>query len=308
MIQIEIIEKFNTIFIKKDSIDSAVLIGSFGRKNQKPNSDVDYQLLVNESFSQNQFLKNIQLTFSHSLRYFIYLKQKNKWCFYLTEDYVLVEIFICNELSELNKYFLGSEITDVKNAIIFDRTENVESYLTKQIQNKRKDFKNNQESKVEALIIDFQNRFESCSNSHSRSDGYKFSVLYSHALNVVVKLIYLCEGGTEHDYMPPNFLTDYSYKLKLGIEDLGTMDMRFANFHKRKLLDLFEEYLPISIQKFKLKADEYQITNFLENIYSRDFFWNFRDVSKFNPKLKKGVIYRSAALCLYKNENSLRVI
>ncbi|WP_111709755.1 tyrosine-protein phosphatase [Lutibacter citreus] len=32
---------------------------------------------------------------------------------------------------------------------------------------------------------------------------------------------------------------------------------------------------------------------------------NFRDVSKYNPKLKKGIIYRSSALCLYKNESSL---
>lgn len=32
---------------------------------------------------------------------------------------------------------------------------------------------------------------------------------------------------------------------------------------------------------------------------------NFRDISKFNPQLKKGIIYRSSALCLYKNEPSL---
>jgi protein tyrosine/serine phosphatase len=83
------------------------------------------------------------------------------------------------------------------------------------------------------------------------------------------------------------------------------MDMRVANTHKRKLLDLFKKYLPISINKFNLKIDDVSIVNFLENIYVRDFFWNFRDVSKFNSKLKKGIIYRSSALCLYKNEPSL---
>lgn len=43
------------------------------------------------------------------------------------------------------------------------------------------------------------------------------------------------------------------------------------------------------------------------NHYHKDteIFKNFRDISKFNSKLKKGIIYRSSALCLYKNEPSL---
>ena len=36
-----------------------------------------------------------------------------------------------------------------------------------------------------------------------------------------------------------------------------------------------------------------------------DYFWNFRDISKFNPRLRKGLIYRSSALCLCKNEPEL---
>ncbi len=169
-------------------------------------------------------------------------------------------------------------------------------------QEKEKQFNETQKSKVEYLIPEFQNRFEACSNAHAKSDGYKFSVLFSHGLNAVVRLIYLCNGATEHDYMPPNFLTDYSYKLNLGVEELGTMDLRLANSHKRKLLDLFIKYLPIATKKFNIQTNENEITNFLENIYKRDFFWNFRDISKFNSKIKKGVIFRSSALCLYNKE------
>jgi protein tyrosine/serine phosphatase/predicted nucleotidyltransferase len=305
MIQRKLIGKFNTIFKANSNINSTTLIGSFGRNTPKANSDIDYQILVNESFNQEQFLKEIKTLFSNDLKHFIYLKQKNKWCFYLTDNYIVTEVFVCNELFELNKYFLGSEITEPKNSIVFDKTNSVELHLIEQIESKSKEIEKEQKSKVEALIIDFQNRFESCSSAHSKSDGYKFNVVYSHAINVVVKMVYLCEGGTEHDYMPPNFLTDYGYNLKLGIEDLGTMDMRLANTHKRKLLDLFKKYLPISIHNFNLNIDEFPIFNFLENIYVRDFFWNFRDISKFNSKLKKGIIYRSSALCLYKNEASL---
>jgi len=305
MIQNQFIQKFNALFKHNNTISSAILIGSFGRNTPKANSDIDYQILINENFNKEQFLKEIQSVFSTDLKHFIHLKQKNKWCFYLTDNYILTEVFVCNELSQLNKYFLGSEITEPQNAIVFDKTKSVATHLSKQIEIKKKEFEHIQKSKIEALIIDFQNRFEACSNSHSKSDGYKFSVLYNHAINAVVRIIYLCEGGKEHDYMPPNFLTNYSYNLKLGIEKLGTMDMRIANSHKRKLLDLFIKYLPISVNKFQLNIDELSIINFLENIYKRDFFWNFRDISKFNSKIKKDIVYRSSALCLYKNENNL---
>lgn len=305
MLQSKIINRFNSFFRKNNDIKSAILIGSFGRNNPKANSDIDYQILVTKNFDKEQFLNEIQIIFSDDLKHFIYLQQKNKWCFYLTNNYILTEVFVCCKLSELNKYFLGSEIDNPEKAIVFDKTKNVKQHLLKQIKTKKNEFENIQKSKIEAVIIDFQNRFESCSNAHSKSDGYKFYVLYSHAINSVVKMVYLCEGGTKHEYMPPNFLTDYSYNLKLEIEKLGTMDLRFANAHKRKLLDLFNKYLPISIQKYNLEVDESSIINFLENIFTRDFFWNFRDISKFNPKLKRGVIYRSSVLCLYKNEPNL---
>jgi protein tyrosine/serine phosphatase len=166
-------------------------------------------------------------------------------------------------------------------------------------------FTKTRKAKVTYLITEFRNRFAACSNAHAKSDGYKFSILLSHGLNAVVRLVYLCRGETEHDYMPPNFLTDYSYPLNLDIEKLGTMDLRQANWQKRKLLDLFLAYLPISIEKFDLNQDVSEITNFLENIYKRDFFWNFRDISKFHSKIRSGFIYRNSALCLIQEEDIL---
>lgn len=177
MIQRKLIEKFNSLFKANSNINSTILIGSFGRNTPKANSDIDYQILVNKKFNQEQFLKEIQILFSNDLKHFIYLKQKNKWCFYLTDNYIVTEVFVCYELFELNKYFLGSEITEPKNAIVFDKTNSVELHLIEQIKRNSKEVEKEQKSRVEALIIDFQNRFESCSNAHSKSDGYKFSVL-----------------------------------------------------------------------------------------------------------------------------------
>ena len=302
MIQKQLIEKYNTLFEKIKGIQSTIIIGSFGRKNPKANSDIDYQILIDNNFDNHLFFKEIKSNFGNHLKHSLFLKNKNKWCFYLTDDYIIAEVFICTKLQELDKYYLGSEISNPSNAIVFDKSNTVLQYFHKISQEKESQFTKIQKAKVEYLITEFQNRFEACSNAHAKSDGYKFNVLYSHGLNAVVRLIYLCNGATEHDYMPPNFLTNYSYKLNLEVEKLGTMDLRLANSHKRKLLDLFIKYLPLATKKFNIQINEDEITNFLENIYKRDFFWNFRDISKFNSKIKKGVIFRSSALCLYNKE------
>jgi len=131
--------------------------------------------------------------------------------------------------------------------------------------------------------------------------------LFSHALNALVRIIYLCESNGKNEYMPKNFLTDYSYKLKLNIEELSSMDLRISNKHKRNLLNLFTQYLPIAINKFFLNVDKNSIIIFLENIYKRDFFWNFRDMSKYNNRLKGRRIFRSTALCLIEDNNLLEI-
>ena len=305
MKQYLIIEKINKLTLNLKNINSAILIGSFGRRRPKPNSDIDYQILVDDEFDNQLFFNHIKHAFNDELKYYLFLENKNKWCFYLTDDYIITEIFICSSLQELDKYYLGSEILNIEDSIVFDKTNTVLGYLQKVTNEKEKRFAETQKTKVEYLITEFQQRFEACSSAHAKSDGYKFNVLFSHGLNALVRLIYLCNGATEHDYMPPNILTNYSYKLNLEIEKMGTMDLRQANSHKRKLLDLFLEYLPISIEKFNLNQDLDRITDFLENIYKRDFLWNFRDISKFNSKIKSGITYRSSALCLVKEEDKL---
>lgn len=301
----EIIKRLNEVFREIKAVQSVIIIGSFGRKAPKYNSDIDFQILVNQSFSSQLFLNTIKSTFQNELKHYLFLKNKNKWCFYLTDNYILVEVFVCFNQQELNKYYLGSEITNPNDAIVFDRTNMLFQYFLDITKAKETQFNQIQKAKVEDLIISFQNRFEACSNAHKRSDGYKFYVLFSHSLNAVVRLIYLCDGATKYDYMPPNFLTEYSYSHNFGIEKLGTMDLREANEQKRKLLNLFLQYLPVAIEKFEIDLDKSDVVNFLENIYKRDYFWNFRDIAKFNTRIKRGYIYRNSAFCLIKEEETL---
>ncbi len=305
MIQLNIIKKLNIFLAKIETIETVLLIGSFGRGNPKPNSDIEYQIIVTKNFDNSIFVKTLKKEFQDELKYMLFLSEKNKWCFYFSDFYIITEIFVCYSKTEVDKYFLGSEIKFPEKTIIFDKSNSILEYLNEITLLKQKNFDKEFIYKISYLITEFQNRFEACSYNHFKSDGYKFNVLYSHALNAVIRLIYFCEGNTENDYMPNNFLTSISYKQNLEIEKLGTMDLRQANWHKRKLLDLFEKYLEIANSKFILQLQTNDIINFLEIIYKRDFFWNFRDISKFNQKIKNGFIFRSSALSLVKEENIL---
>ena len=302
MLQQTYINLANAALLEIASIKAALIIGSFGRNQPKPNSDIDYQILVGNDFDNQYFFEVLNEAFGDILRYSLYLEAKRKWCFYLGDNHLLMEIFLCTQKEDLATYYLGSEIESPETAIIFDKTNELDDFLQKITANKNNEQKQRMQQTAERLIIDFQNRFESLSAAHAKSDGYKFSVLYSHALNAVVRLVYLCESDGKYEYMPPNFLTDYGYRLKLGIETMGTMNLREANTHKRKLLDTFLQYLTIIKEKFELATlNDGAINRFLENIFQRDFYWNLRDLSTFNPHFQKGVVLRTSSLTFYQN-------
>lgn len=301
MKQKQIIQQLKNVFLTNRGIDAALLIGSFGRGTPKANSDIDIQILVNDKFDNPLFMTEINKSFTEDLRHHLYLVDKNKWCFYLYENLILIEISICYELRDIDLLYLGSEIDHPEKSILVDKQNILSEYLNAITIQKKTYAIIKRQQNVERLIVSFQTYFANASLAHSKSDGYKFFLLFSHSLNALIRLVYIYENGTTHDYMPPNFLTDYGYRLKLGIEKLGTMDLRVANQHKRELLDIFISYLPLICNKFKFNISQERTISFLEAIFSRDYFWNFRDVSKFNPKIKKGLIFRSAALCLFQN-------
>lgn len=303
--QYKIIPFINKIFKNIPEINSALLIGSFGRNTPTHSSDIDYQIVVSDSFSYKILIDSLKQEFRDDLKYSIFLAHKDKLSLYMYDYQIVVEIMICKELQQLDKYFLGSEIEYIQNSIIFDRSDLLCNYLTKIIKDHNTNASAIKKEKVLHLITEFQSRFEPLSREHSNSDGYKYSILFSHALNALVRIIYLCESDGKYEYMPKNFLTNYSYQLKLGIENLSTMNLQKANKHKRVLLDLFIQYLSIAIDRFSLQVNKKNIIMFLENIYKRDFFWNYRDMSKFNNKLKSKLIFRSAALCLIKEKKLL---
>jgi predicted nucleotidyltransferase len=304
MKQFKTIEKIKQIIPNAKGIDVALLYGSFGRNEANPNSDIDIQILVDESFQPQNLINLLKKEFANELQFIGEVDLRNKIVAYFTTQ-PKIEFGICRSSDEINRNYLGSEITNVEQTILFANEMwkgKIETYL-QDLLAKRSAEKTakKEEKKILELVDKFVYEFENCSTMHSRSDAFQFYFFYNIALHVAVQLKHLSTGETKYNFLPKyfvaNMLTEDErnsfYELK------GTLFLPEANTQKRKLLDFFYS----SIQTLVHKEKQEEINQFLEWIFERDFFWNFRDISTHNPKIKSGVVYRTATMSIFQKEN-----
>ncbi len=267
-------------------------------------SDIDLQVLVNDSFKLSQITNEIRSQFKQELKNILWIEENKKLVVYLYDEYLLLEISIYYQKEGLDKYFLGSEIKDIDSSLLFDKDCQLKDYLQEKITQKTL-FSTSQISKVKELIYKFTYTFERSSFAHKKSDSYKFYFLFNIAFHKVVQIMHLLHGEGKFNYLPPQFLNDFlSHKESEKFRSLSvTTYLPQANQAKRKLLEIF--YL--ALDKFHslypntdMNTDE--IKNLCENIYQRDYLWNFRDISFYNAMAKPGIIYRSSSPTRYQEE------
>lgn len=300
MKQIEIINHLRLISEKLSNIEAMLLIGSFGRNEGKLNSDIDVSILVNEKFQEKEFLKQIKKEFPFPLREILWIELRSKIVAYF-EKTTKLEFNICRNIQEIDKYFLGSEISEYKDCILYDKKHFLQKYLQEilnQKQNNPLDIGKLYTQTVNKFMYDF----EQFSLYHRRSDAYKTYFHYNLALNDCLQLLQLNRKETQFLYLPNN--KDY-FNGKEGSERLkrlaGTLYLPEVNRLKRELLNFFYEI--VENQNITDDLDIEQIKSFLEWVFERDFFWNFRDISTLNPKIKSGIIYRAATMSIFQNES-----
>ncbi|MBI9069171.1 MAG: tyrosine-protein phosphatase, partial [Salinivirgaceae bacterium] len=198
-----------------------------------------------------------------------------------------------------------SEIKEVEKTILF-ANENWESRIGEYLKtivkkhNDKKTVENSKKSVLE-LIDKFVYEFENCSTMHRRSDAFQFYFFYNIALHIAVQLKHLSIGETKFNFLPKYFVANTlkAEEQKTFYDLKGTLYLPEANQQKRKLLDFFYS----SIELLVNPAKQTELKHFLEWVFERDFFWNFRDISTHNSKIKSGVVYRSATMSLFQSEN-----
>ncbi|NJK95622.1 MAG: hypothetical protein HC905_12600 [Bacteroidales bacterium] len=119
-------------------------------------------------------------------------------------------------------------------------------------------------------------------------------------MQVAIQLNHLAKGQTKFNFLPKNFIANVLTKAeqKDFYSLRGSLFLPEANEQKRKLLGFFYS----SVQSLVTTEKLTELKLFCETIYNRDFLWNFRDISLHNPKIKSGLIYRTATMTLIQNE------
>jgi protein tyrosine/serine phosphatase len=215
-----------------------------------------------------------------------------------------VEIAICRALNELDKHYLGSEITHISETILYEKDPakyGIEKYLQEIVlEHQKNGIDPLSAGNIDSLVQKFLYEFESCSSMQRRSDGYQFYFFYNIALQVAVQLNQLSKGCGEFNFLPKYFIANTLRKEEQDPFYLlnGTLFLPEANRQKRRLLEFFYA----AIEKMVSEAKLNEVKGFCEWIYNRDFFWNFRDVSVHNPRMKSGILYRTATLTYFQDE------
>ncbi|MEQ8809519.1 MAG: tyrosine-protein phosphatase [Imperialibacter sp.] len=303
MKQLEIIQRLRTLLPTIKGVDVALLYGSFGRNEPTPNSDIDIQLLVSKDFRPLHLVNILREEFSSEVRHVTEVSLRAKVVAYF-HSWPKTEFSICKDLSEVDRNYLGSEINEIESTILFAKRSQepiVKDYLSSLISDyRKKNGVSEASNQVSSLIDKFVYEFESCSVMHRRSDGYQFYFFYNVALQVAVQLNHLTKGHGRFKFLPKHFIANVLTKDEqvsfYGLK--GTLFLPEANKQKRRLLDF--TYASVRALAPREKAEK--LEEVCEWIYNRDFFWNFRDISTFNPKLKSGLVYRTATLSLFQDD------
>jgi predicted nucleotidyltransferase/protein tyrosine phosphatase (PTP) superfamily phosphohydrolase (DUF442 family) len=299
MRQSAIITRLKNIFPTIDKIDAAILYGSLARNEATPNSDIDIQLIVSSNFDCSLLKNAIMTEFKEDILTIHKVDLRNKVVVYF-KHLPKMEIALCKSLDEISRNYSSSEITNVKQTILYERlpeSTQLEQYLNCLISD---DKSTSIEQQITELIDKFIYEFESCSNKHRRSDGYQFYFFYNIALHVAAQLRHIKNGHRRFIFLPKYFLSNSinSNEQSLFYDLNGSIFLPEANNKKRKLLDFFYE----SIQDIVVEEKFLEIKTLCDAFYHRDFFWNFRDISTYNPLIKPKVLFRTATMTVFQNE------
>lgn len=160
------------------------------------------------------------------------------------------------QLSQFDKYFLGSRITDLSKCILFDPDD----LLRRHFQHILTLPYDDPPGLIHELISNIQFLLESTSTARKRADRYKFYFLSNITLHELVRLGYLLDGKIEYNYNPP--------QQPIHPNLASTMDLDKTVDHLKNLIDFFYEQLDRLGDNEKFLREKAR--NFCEDLMKRD--------------------------------------
>jgi len=289
------------VFPKCEGVRAALLIGSCANGKMTGKSDVDWSLWVREdTFSKDEMIRLIHENIPGIYKV-LWVRLRNKIAVFF-KNAPKMEIVINKKIDDIDLLFLGSEIHDGKESVVFavpDDRERLQAHLNDIIQQKALLGPDKRKSQIVRDLSDkFLFEFENASSMHRRSDSYKFYFNYNIALQVAIQLQHIARKGLEHYYLPKQFARNLSNDAVREFRDLnGSLYLPDANGKKKKLIEYFLD----AQQRLRImtKREISEMRSFLETIYRRDYLFNFRDVAEFNPAIKPRKIFRSSCIARY---------
>ncbi len=243
-------------------IQGALVIGSFGRGDQSPTSDIDIQLLLSSECGKladvhREFIKDLKKLFSDTqdnsliVKHTVWLGDQRKLALYHGPKLLLTELFLYRELlkysrkcgvevdeiifsdeiTQFDKYFLGSRISDWSKCIIVDREGIIRQHLQHIVTLPYDD----RDGLIDSLVRSVQYHLESSSTARRSSDSYRFYFLSNIALHELVRLNYVLNGKLEYNYNPPKCDVDKNLT--------STMDLDGSGIHLVNLISFFRKQL-----------------------------------------------------------------
>lgn len=295
----EVLKVLEETFPCINGLNAAILYGSIAAVSNTPNSDIDIKLLIEPEFSLKEFKTVLSNLFNDSILTIMNVDLRNKIVIYF-KSHLKVEFGICNNLNDIDRDMKGSLIKEGINVLLYSKNElreTINDYIEILINEKDTEPVNN-------LIINLADKFiyefESCSSLHRRSDAYRFYYFYNIALHAAVQIYHLSKSVKDYNFLPRYFVAEtISAGERSDFYTLnGCIYLPEANSKKRNLLDFF--YHAIELTELKCELEKYK--TICEFIYERDYFWNFRDASLHNSKIKPGKIFRTATLTVFQND------
>jgi hypothetical protein len=299
MKQYSMIGRANRILEAQPQIWAAMLIGSWGRKQGRPNSDIDYQIGVSPGFDATACCEALQAGLEGCVHVLHVASKQQIVCYF--GDMPKLEVAYLTAKEELLKLFLGSEISQVADSLVFDRTGEVASYLEGELEKKKA--AGVDRNALRDIANRFVYEFEKASASHGRSDGYRSYFYYNIALHCAIQLQHYASGQSQYAFLPQRFAVRYEEDMEAfrAFRRLsGSLHLAEINEKKRRLLDCF--YEAVGQLALYSPAEREAVEALLEGFFARDFFWNFRDAARLQPQLRKGRLLRASSLTRYQQE------